>query len=129
MAKAINWPERFLQEVLNEENNIPKIALRLGSLYFDTNYYLEGEIVDIRVNHKIIRRGKIIEPLKLSKISDLSQSEIMLYKNDLSNCESISTFLADNYSQDVKSDTIVTVIKYINLPLEDSEDVDDPHMC
>lgn len=128
MAKAINWPKEFYNEIINEDSANPKIALRLDSLYYDTEYYTEGEIVDIRVDHKIVRKGQIIGQLKASKISELDQNILHMYKNSLKSKESIINFLSSNYNKPVNEETVVTVITYLNLPNIKDEIVDDPHM-
>jgi hypothetical protein len=70
MAKAINWPLEFHEEVLSEDSDHPKIALRIGDLYFNNGYFANNEVVDIRVNHKIVRKAVITDDLKLYKIKD-----------------------------------------------------------
>ena len=127
MAKAINWPEQFHEEVLAESTDSPKIALRIGSLYFDNGYYVNGEIVDIRVNHKIVRKGQIQDEMRLSQIKDLSADEVKSYKTPLQDKSNIIDFLSNNYNQPVNEETFVTVITYKNLPLEAVDVHDDPH--
>ena len=127
MAKAINWPQEFYDEVINESIDNPKIALRIGSLYFDNGYYVNGEIVDIRVNHKKVRKAQIIEDMRLAKIKDLSGEDIKMYKGSLHDKSSIINFLSQNYNQSLDEETEVTIINYKNLPLEEGEIHDDPH--
>ena len=129
MSKAINWSEQFLDEVMNEDDHIQKIALRIGSLYFDTKYYSNGEIVDIRVNHKIVRKGIIIDDLILCKISELDSEIIKGYKKELNSIDKITNFLSTNYNLLVDGNTEVTVIKYKNLNLNKQAVLDDPHLC
>jgi len=128
MAKAINWPEQFLDEVLNENSTDLKIALRIGSLYFDNNYYSNNEIVDIRVDHKVIRKARIIEEMKLIKIKEIDEAIISKYKNSLQNKDNIVSFLKSNYNVPVDENTFVTVVTYKNLPVEKTDSVDDPHL-
>ena len=128
MSKAINWPIEFYEEVLNEDCETPKIALRLGSLYFDNGYYLPDEIVDIRVDHKIVRQGKIVGEMKLLKIDDLNEETLNQYKSSLRQNSEVLNFLKKNYNKPVDEKTEVTVITYKNLPVEKQEITDDQHI-
>lgn len=128
MAKAINWPQEFYEEIINEDSEYPKIALRIGDLYFNNGYFANGEVVDIRIDHKITRKAIIIDDLKIYKIKDLPQDIISTYKTRLKNKAEIISFLSTNYNQQIDEETSVTVITYKNLPLEKRETVDDPHI-
>jgi len=128
MSKAINWPEEFYNEILSESINEPKIALRLGSLYFDHGYYTDGDLIDIRVNHKIAREAKIIGDMKLMKIKDLSSDLLSMYKNRLKQKNEIINFLEKNYNKPVNEETDITVITYSYLPFREDEEIDDPHL-
>jgi len=128
MAKAINWPEEFYDEVMSEDSQTPKIALRIGSLYYDNGYFVPGEVVDIRVNHKAERRARIADEMFLSKIKDLREETLSMYKNRLKTAQSAAEFLKSNYMQDIDDESHVTVITYINLPFENEAGVDDPHL-
>lgn len=127
MGKAINWSEEFYSEVINEDCETCKIALRPGTLYYDNGYYVKNEIVDIRVNHKFIRKAEIIENMKILKIKDLSNEFLLFYKKDLRRKPDIIDFLANYYKKPVNMDTIVTIITYKNLPVELADGQDDPH--
>lgn len=128
MSKAINWPEEFYNEILNENIDEPKIALRLGSLYFDNGYYTDGDIVDIRVNHKIVREAKIIGDMKLMKLKDLSPDLLSMNKKRLNQKNEIINFLEKTYNKPVNEETNITVITYSHLPLKEDEKFDDPHL-
>ena len=128
MAKAINLPQKFLEEVMNEDSATSKIALRLGSLYFDNAYYSVNEIVDIRVDHKIARKAVIMDDMRLFKIKDMPEEVLKMYKTSLREKSGIINFLADNYKQPVDEETFVTVITYKNLAKEMVGIVDDPHL-
>ena len=127
MAKAINWPKEFLSEIMSEHSGIQRIALRLGSIYFDNGYYAPDEIIDIRVDHKIVKKGQIIGDMKLLKIKDISDDLLSLNKSGLKKKENTITFLSKNYEQQVDENTTVTVITYINIPSHLDDQVDDPH--
>jgi hypothetical protein len=127
MPKAINWPLEFFEEIINEDSDNPRMALRIGSLYFDNGYYVNGEIVDVRVDHKIVRQAIITDELKLYKIIDLPEEIILINKKRLRDKNEIISFLSMNYKQAVNIETPVTVIKYKNLPIEQHDTVDDPH--
>lgn len=129
MTKAINWPAQFMEEVLSEDSVSTKVAVRLGSLYYDHCYYFPGEVVDIRVDHKIVRQGEIVLEMKLCKIQDLSDSDFEMLKKSLTDKTSLISFLASNYEQSVSEETLVTVIYYMNKPIEPKEKaIDDPHL-
>ncbi len=128
MSKAINWPAKFYDEVTKEDVNVEKIALRLGSLYFDNDYYQEGEIVNIRVDSKIVRDAVISTKMQLMKIKDLTEDLLFKNKKDLQAKSKVVSFLSKNYKESVDDDTEVTVIFYKNLSNLNTEESDDPHM-
>ncbi len=128
MSKAINWPARFYDEVTKEDVNVEKIVLRLGSLYFDNEYYKEGEIVNIRVDSKIIRDAVISTKMRLMKIKDLTEELLLKNKKDLQVKDKVINFLSKNYNESVDNETLVTVIFYKNLSNLNLEEADDPHM-
>jgi hypothetical protein len=129
MTKAINWPQQYLNEVINEDSEKVRAALRLDAVYYDHSYYVPEEIIDIRVNHKIIRQGIIIGEMKLCKIKDLSEEDFTKLKSDIQTPEKIIKYLSTTYDKEVKPDSEVTVIYYRNLTKEETADrIDDPHM-
>lgn len=128
MAKTINWPEQFYNEIISEDSISPKIALRLGTLYYDNNYYSDNEIVDIRVNHKPVRKAKIIGEMMVLQIKDLMDNILLFCKSSLREKADIINFLANNYNRSVDDNTVITVITYQNLPYEYYEGIDDPHV-
>jgi hypothetical protein len=128
MAKAVNWPEEFYEEVMNEDCGKQKIALRIGSLYYEHGYFVPSEVVDIRVNHKAVRKASIDAEMYLSKIKDLSEETLSKYKKRLQTAREIAEFLKNNYNQEITEESIVTVITYINLPFENEVGVEDPHL-
>lgn len=127
MAKAINWPKEFYDEILYEDMESEKIAVRLGSLYFDNGYYTDNEIVDIRIDHKVTRKAVILGDMKLLKIRDISDEDMPKYKKSMQNKPDLINFLSKNYNQQVNEDSTVTLITYKNLDIVPFED-DDPHM-
>lgn len=127
MAKAINWSKEFYDEVINEDSNRPKIALRIGNLYYDNKYYTKGEKVDIRVDHKVVRKALITDDLRVSKIKDLSDDVLLLYKKSLGKQADVISFLTNNYNQPVDEETIVTIVTYQNMPEKENTAIDDPH--
>lgn len=129
MSKAINWPSQFLDEVINEKTNEIKVAFRLGNLYYDHHYYVEDEVVDIRVNHKVIRQGQIIGNMRLCKIKELSQDDFAKQKSTLKSVDDVVHYLADTYNEEVGNSTVITVIYYKNLELPQEIGTNsDPHM-
>ncbi|MEI8389668.1 MAG: hypothetical protein WCG23_07250 [bacterium] len=127
MAKAINWPKEFYDEVISEDMESVRIAIRPGSLYFDNCYYTPDEVVDIRVDHKIVRQGIIVGDLELVKIKDISDENLAKYKKSMSNKKDLIDFLSKNYNQQINDDDEVTLITYKNLEIAAPDD-DDPHM-
>ena len=127
MAKAINWPKEFYEEVISEDMESVRIAIRPGSLYFDNCYYTPDEVVDIRVDHKIVRQGIIVGDLELVKIKDISDENLAKYKKSMSNKKDLIDFLSKNYNQQINDDDEVTLITYKNLEIAAPDD-DDPNM-
>lgn len=130
MAKAINWPLQFREEVIAEDCEAERCALRLGSLYYENRYWTPDEMVDIRVNHKKIRKGQVVGDLKQCAIQELSKTEFERLKRSLQTHEAIIQYLSDTYGQPVDGQTRVTVVTYKNQPVipEELEAQDDPHM-
>ena len=129
MAKAINWPFKYYEEITMESVNSPKIALRPGCLYYDNNYYRDGDKVDIRVQHRVVRPAVIQGKMKLKRIKDLTQEEIKACKSDLNNIPAIILFLNENYELSLDENSEVTVITYRNLMIINSENIDDITVC
>jgi len=130
MAKAINWPLTFRDEVIQEDPESLHLALRLGDLYYQNRYWVEDEVVDIRVNHKVIRKGVIVGDLKQKSLQELSSEDFALLKSSLKNLEAVQNFLGQTYQAAVTPDTRVTLVAYRNLPVnpDEIEAEDDPHM-
>ncbi len=130
MAKAINWPLQFRDEVIAEDTQSEHIALRLGQLYYENRYWVPDEVVDIRVNHKKIRKAMVVGDLRQCAIRDLSAEDLARLKKPLQNREAVLAFLAEAYNQAVDEDTLVTIVAYKNHPIvpEEMEQQDDPHM-
>ena len=127
MSKAINWSKEFYDEVVSEDMESARIAIRPGNIYYENGYYTPNEIVDIRVDHKVVRKGIILGDLKLMKIKDISDESLAKYKKSMSNKQDLINFLSKNYNQQINEDNEVTLITYKNLEMEVSE-YDDPHM-
>ena len=87
MAKSINWPVAFLSVVQAEPENQPFLAVRLGKLYFDNQYWVPDEIVDIRVNHEIVRQGKVVSPVQLTTVSKLTTQQLAQLKPSIQSSE------------------------------------------
>jgi hypothetical protein len=75
MAKAIHWPLAFREEVLREDSEQLRLAVRLGDLYFANRYWVPDEIVDIRVNHKKIRQAVIVGDLRQLPLKTLGAAD------------------------------------------------------
>lgn len=130
MAKAINWPVQFRDEVIAEDTEREYCALRVGNLYYENRYWVPDEKVDIRVNHKKIRKATVVGDLRQCAIQDLTEQDLQRLKRDLQNKEAIIRFLAETYNQPVDENTLVTIVTYRNHPIvpEEMEMQDDPHM-
>ena len=130
MAKAINWPQQFREEVIAEDAESLHCAFRLGQLYYENRYWTPDEVVDIRVNHRKIRKGVVLGDLRQCAIRDLSEADLQHQKQSLRTPGAIIRFLSETYSQPVDEDTMVTIVTYKNCPLvPDEMDVqDDGHM-
>lgn len=127
MAKAINWPEEFRDEILSENTESRRIAVRLGSIYYDNGYYTDNEVIDIRINHKVTRKAVISGEPKLLKIKEISDEDMSKYKKSMPNKPDLIKFLSENYNKQVNEETEVTLITYKNLDIVPAKD-DDPHM-
>lgn len=129
MAKAINWPLAFREEVIAEDCGALRVACRLGSLYYDNRYWVPDEIVDIRVNHKKIRKAKVVGDLRQYALKDLPPEDFQRLKSTLKTPEALRQFLSQTYNQPVEADTLITLVTYQNLPVvpEEVEVQDDPH--
>ena len=130
MAKAINWPVAFREEVLAEDTHKIHVALRLGDLYYANRYWVDGEVVDIRINHLKARKATVVGDLKQVRIADLSSEDFVALKSTLKSVDAVVTFLATTYDQPVTSETLVTLVYYRNHEIdpENCDVQDDPHL-
>lgn len=128
MSKAINWPERFKNEIINEDTSSPKIALRLGSIYHDKNYFHLDDVVDIRVGNLVVRKAQILDDTYVTTITELEDELLPFFKKELDTKEKIVDFLSQTYNQQVTTDSQITVIAYVNRPITQDFENDDPHM-
>ncbi len=130
MAKAINWPLQFRDEVIAEDCEQERVALRLGELYYQNRYWVPDEVVDIRVNHKKIRKAVVQGDLRQCAIGDLTDADLARQKSTLRSREALIRFLAETYNQPVNEQSLVTIVTYKNQPVvpEEMETQDDPHM-
>jgi hypothetical protein len=128
MAKAINWPLSFREEVIQEDTDSVHLALRLGDLYYQNRYWVEDEVVDIRVNHKVIRKGVIVGDLRQMPLSQFTSEDFALLKSSLKDLSALQSFLSQTYQTEVTPETAVTLVTYRNLPVNPDEVEDDPHM-
>lgn len=129
MPKAINWPELFYEEVLSEESSKEFIALRPGSLYFDNDYYKKGDVVDIRVNGNIVRKGIVSKEIELLKIEEISDALLSKCKASLQQKTDVIAFFKEYYKLESDFNSTVSIIFYENLPCDKSVHYDDPHIC
>ena len=130
MPKAINWPQQFREEVIAETTEQICCAFRLGNLYYENRYWVPDEVVDIRVNHRRIRKGQVLGDLRQCAIQDLTDEDLSHQKVGLRTKDALIHFLAETYNQPVDENTLVTIVTYKNFPIvPDEMDVqDDAHM-
>jgi len=117
MAKAINWPKAFRDEILAEDTEQIYCAFRLGTVYYDGGYWVDGEEVDIRCNHLKLRRAIIHGALKACPIETLTDDDLAHQKKALQSVPAVVSFLAQTYDQPVTPETVITVVYYKNLPV------------
>lgn len=130
MAKAINWPIRFRDEVLSEGVDKEYCAFRIGTLYYDNQYWVPDEVVDIRVNHLKVRKAVVTRSVEKRRVSELTDEDFNAQKPGLKSQEEVMAFLSENYDQPVTPETELSIVYYKNLPVvpEEVEQPDDPHM-
>lgn len=129
MPKTIQWNEEFEQEILKEPTGAIYIAVRPGRLYFDTQYFKKGDIVDIRIKNKVIRKAMIQNDPKLLQINELTPSDYNLLKSSINTKETLKDFLEKNYKIELNNTSEITVIPYNNMNLVYLKENVDPHFC
>lgn len=117
MAKSINWPSQFLETVQAEPQQLPVIALRLGTLYYDNQYWVPDEVVDIRVDHQVIRKGQVVAPVRLTTVGALTPTEFEQLKHPLKTVTAVIDYLQQTYQPEepVTEQTTITIVEYTNL--------------
>jgi hypothetical protein len=130
MAKAINWPLQFREQVLTEDCLQEQAALRIGTLYYDHQYWVPGEVVDIRVNHLKIRKGIVLRDVTKTTPAQLTEEDFKRLKPGLDSSEQVIDYLKKNYNQPVNEQTELSMVFYKNLPVipDEVEEADDPHL-
>jgi len=129
MVKTIHWPEEFEQEILSEPAGSTYLAVRPGTLYFDTQYFKKGDVVDIRTGNKVVRKGMVQDELKTSQIKNLTQADFNLLKNSINTKEKLKDFLSKRYNICVDDNTEITLVAYNNMNLVYLKENEDPHFC
>lgn len=125
MPKTINWPLQCFDAVRTTSDESIQMAVRLGTLYFEHQYWVAGDVVDIRVNSEVIRSAEIVGEMKSCAIRDLSPSDVLCFKPNYQSHEGIVSFLQTTYpdkhaEHPITLDTIVSVVYYKNQPVLDS---------
>jgi hypothetical protein len=132
MAKAINWPLRFRQTVLSEDDKSLHSAFRPNRLYYDGGYWVDGERVDIRVNHLVTRKAHIVGNLELCALKDLSEEALKRHKPGVQTIAEVLSYLQQAYPEaHVTPETLLTVVTYRNEPVDEAiieSTSNDPHM-
>lgn len=125
MAKAINWPAPFRDEVLGENTEQLCCALRAGTLYFEGRFWAPNEEVDVRCGHLRVRRGTVVGDLELVKLADLKPCHYSALKQGLDNKEAVQRFFKTHYDTELSEDSELTIVFYKNLAI-DPEQMDAP---
>ena len=129
MVKTIHWPQEFEQEILSEPTGSTHLAVRPGKLYFDTQYFKKGDVVDIRIGNKVLRKGMVQGELRLAQIKNLTQADFNILKSSINTKETLKNFLSQRYSICVDDDSEITLIAYNNMNLVYLKENEDPHFC
>jgi protoheme ferro-lyase len=113
MAKAINWPENYRDFWLHTANTTDTYcALRLGDLYFSNHYWVLNEVVDLRANHKRLRKATVTKWLEQHPLQAFTPTLLASLPPNLQSIPAIQVFLMETYQQPVTPDTLVTVVHY-----------------
>lgn len=128
MAKAINWPKEYYEEILNEDFDTVKIAIRPDTLYYDTNYYTLGEVVDLRVDHRVLRKAVIADEMMSFRINEIPDELLKSVKKNIVHQSDVINFLKTYYNRDFDENSLVTLISYRNLNDADAELREDPRL-
>ncbi len=129
MAKTIHWPQEFEQEILSELTGSTHLAVRPGKLYFDTQYFKKGDVIDIRIGNKVLRKGMVHDELRVAKIKNLTQADFNLLKTSINTTESLKDFLSKRYNICVDDNSEITLVAYNNMNLVYLKENEDPHFC
>ncbi len=130
MVKAINWPACFKNEVIAESTEKLCAAFRIGRLYYDNHYWVDGDEVYVRVNHRVIRKAVIKGDMKCCPVKDLDFKDYDAQKSSLKTMDAVIKFLSETYSQEVNPQTEVSIVYYQNYPIDPEilDIQDDPHL-
>lgn len=120
MSKAINWPAPYRDTLLSENTDDIYCAFRLGTLYYDGQYWTPDEPVDIRCNHLKVRKGVVYGELIKTSIGQLTDEILKHQKPDLRSCDAIHEFFKTHYDVATTDDTDITVVFYKNQPLDEN---------
>lgn len=129
MPKTIHWPKEFEQEVLLEPLDAIYLTVRPGRLYYETQYFKKGDIVDIRIGNKVVRKALVYDDLRLSQIKNLSQAELNLLKSSINTKEKLQDFLGNQYNLQLDENSDITLVFYKNMNLVHLKENEDPHFC
>jgi len=129
MPKTIQWNIEFTAEVMSEKTGSIYYAVRPGRLYYDNEYFKKGDVVDIRIVNKVVRKAMIQDELRLAKIKDLTQMDYNLLKPQINTKEKLKDFLARRYNIDIGDSSEITIIPYNSMNLVYLKENVDPHFC
>lgn len=118
MAKAINWPRTFRDDLLAEDTQTLRTAVRLGTLYAEHGgYWQAGEEVDIRCHHRRLRRAVIQGPVSVYAIGELPEAVRAGLPPALRLPDALVAYLSHTYGQPVSRHTRVSVVQYYHRPV------------
>lgn len=129
MVKTIHWPQEFEEEILSEPTGSTHLATRPGTLYFDTQYFKKGDVIDIRIGNKVIRKGMVQDELRTAKIKNLTQADFNLLKTSINSKETLKEFLSTRYNICIDDNSEITLVAYNNMNLVYLKENEDPHFC
>lgn len=113
MSKTINFPEFMENEIINEDDIYPKIAIRLDKVYL--NYYKKLDIVDIRAGEKILRKGIITKDVYELKLGQLDREILQYAKKYMQDINNLTKLLKEIYKLNINSDTKLYIVTYKNI--------------
>jgi hypothetical protein len=99
MPKTINWPLSCYEAITTATPESEVLALRLGTLYYDNRYWNPGDVVDVRVNHEIMRQAEISREMRSCRIEELDEADWALLPFPCQSSADVVAFLRQTYPE------------------------------